>query len=260
MQKDPPMLEIENLNVARNGRPILNDLSLSLRAGELTALLGPNGCGKTTLLQALAGILPARGTLRLDGTVVSWGPSQRQLFSYMPQDGGAASSLSVIEVVLLGRLSALGMRVPRPLLDEAAAMLDNFGLLPLAGRGLATLSGGQRQMVTLAQALFARPKVLLLDEPTSALDLRHQLIVLEHVQDICKAHRIVAVAALHDLGQAARHAGRVVCLADGDVLAQGLPAQVLTEPLLRCLYRVKAEVASGRDGVLHITPTAAIGD
>ena len=253
------MLEIRSLSVARDGKPILDDLSLSLRAGELTALLGPNGCGKTTLLQALAGILPARGRLRLDGVALPWGRAQRQLFSYMPQDGGAVSALSVIEVVLLGRLSSLGMRVPRPLLDEAAAMLDNFGLIPLAARSLGALSGGQRQMVFLAQALFAKPKVLLLDEPTSALDLRHQLIVLEHVRRLARERSIIAVAALHDLGQAARHAGRVVCLADGRLLAQGAPADVLSEDLLRRLYRVRVEIARGQNGTLHITPTMADG-
>lgn len=253
------MLEIENLSVTRDGKPILSDLSFSLRAGEMTALLGPNGCGKTTLLQALAGILPASGTLRFDGTVFPWGRAQRRLFSYMPQDGGAVSALTVIEVVLLGRLSSLGMRVPRPLLDEAAAMLETFGLLPLVGRGLGMLSGGQRQMVFLAQALFAEPKVLLLDEPTSALDLRHQLIVLEHVRRICKARGIIAVAALHDLSQAARHAGRVVCLADGGILAHGPPADVLDEALLRQLYKVHVEVVYGPHGTLHITPVAADG-
>jgi len=252
------MLDIEKLSVARDGKPILKEVSLHLHPGELTALLGPNGCGKTTLLQALAGILPASGTVRLGGAVVPRGRAQRELFSYMPQDGGAVSSLSVIEVVLLGRLASLGLRVPRPLLDEAAEMLDTFGLLPLAGRGLGALSGGQRQMVFLAQALFAKPKVLLLDEPTSALDLRHQLTVLEHVRRLARERGIIAVAALHDLGHAARHAGRVICLADGGVLAHGAPAQVLNEALLRRLYKVKAEVAHGRDGALHITPTEAL--
>ncbi len=253
------MLQIENLHVTRAGKPILNDLSLGLRGGELTALLGPNGCGKTTLLQALAGILPARGTLRLDGAALPWGREQRRLFAYMPQDAGAVSTLSVIETVLLGRLSALGLRVPRPLVDEAAAMLDSFGLMPLAARDLGALSGGQRQMVFLAQALFARPRVLLLDEPTSALDLRHQLIVLEHVRRLARERGIIALAALHDLGQAARHAGRVICLSDGGVLAQGAPAEVLSEDLLRRLYRVRVELACAPSGTLHITPIAAEG-
>ncbi len=253
------MLEVQNLSVERGGKPILNDLSLSLRAGEMTALLGPNGCGKTTLLQALAGILPAQGRLTLDGANIPWGRTQRRLFSYMPQDAGAISALTVIEVVLLGRLASLGMRVPRLLLDEASAMLESFSLLHLAGRDLGALSGGQRQMVFLAQALFADPKVLLLDEPTSALDLRHQLIVLDLVQRTCRARGIVAVAALHDLSQAARHARHVICLSDGGILAHGSPTEVLSEALLLRLYKVHADVATGRNGVLHITPVAAEG-
>ena len=252
------MFEVTRLGVDRGQQSILHDLDFTLKPGVLTALLGPNGCGKSTLLQALAGILPSRGQLRFNGKDITPVRARRGICAYMPQDGGANSALIAIEVVLLGRLASLGLRVPDALLEEAQNMLARFGLADLAGRGLGALSGGQRQMVFLAQALFANPKVLLLDEPTSALDLRHQLIVLDHVRRVCAERGIIAVAALHDLSQAARHASEVICLGGGGVLAQGFPADILRPDLLRRLYGVHVEVLTGADGGLHITPLAAV--
>ena len=252
------MFEINNLSVAHDGIPVLRNVSFTLHQGSLTALLGPNGCGKSTLLQALAGIFPAQGKMFFSRRDVTSVRARREICSYMPQDSGSTSTLSAIEVVLLGRLGSLGLRVPRDLLCEAEAMLARFGLADLAERGLVTLSGGQRQMVFLAQALFANPKVLLLDEPTSALDLRHQLIVLNHVCRVAAERGIIAIAALHELSQAARYASQVICLGDGTVMAKGRPCDILQPDLLRRLYGVQAEVIAGPDGKLHITPLAAV--
>ncbi len=252
------MFEVAHFSVSHGKVPVLNDVSFALRPGRLTALLGPNGCGKSTLLQALAGILPAQGEMRFGGGDVTPARLRRRLCAYMPQDASATSALSAIEVVLLGRVGSLGLRVARDMLEQAHTMLARFGLADMAGRGLGTLSGGQRQMVFLAQALFADPEVLLLDEPTSALDLRHQLVVLDHVRRICAERGIIAVAALHDPGQAARHAADVICLGGGGILAWGRPGEILHPDLLRRLYGVHVEVTTGPDGGLHITPLAAV--
>jgi len=176
----------------------------------------------------------------------------------MPQDTGAQSSLTVLEVVLLGRLRSLGLRVGDDIRAQAVAALKRFRLEDFQNRAIGALSGGQRQLVFLAQSLFRGPDVLLLDEPTAALDLRHQLVVLERIVETCHANGMIAVAAMHDLTLAARFADRIVFLHDGKVAADGQPAKVLTPAILEQVYRVTAEVQPGPSGALHVSPVRAL--
>jgi iron complex transport system ATP-binding protein len=248
------MLDVRNLGVRYGAAQILEGVGFSLPAGSLTAVVGPNGTGKSSLLKAMAGLVPAHGEVRLDDRFALTAGQRQKAIAYMPQDTGSASSLTVLEVMLLGRVQSLGMFVPTPLNEAAADMLDRFGLAPLQTRTLNAISGGQRQMVYLAQTLFRNPDVLLLDEPTAALDLRHQLVVLEHVLAHCHANGTIAVAAMHDLSLAARFADRMIVLADGGVVADGPPHDVLTAALLRRVYGVDAEIMESTGGVLHVTP------
>lgn len=251
-------VEVRRLSAAYDGAPVLSDVSLTLAAGEVTALVGPNGAGKSTLLRAISGLQKAQGSVAIEGRTVD--PSTRLgEVAYMPQDTSAASSLTVLEVVLLGRLRALGLRLPPELIVEAEAMLDRFGVAALAGRTLDAISGGQRQLVYLAQALFRRPKVLLLDEPTAALDLRRQLIVLQVVREAARQDGIVVAIAMHDLSLAARFADWFVVLSKGGVDATGPGGDVLTKDRLARVYGIKAEVISGADGVPWIAALQAIG-
>lgn len=251
------MLEISHLNVSYDSVKILNDLSFRLQRGSFTALLGPNGTGKSTLLKAMANLIPSSGEVTFCEDDQSTRNSSANVCAYMPQDTGIASTLTVLEVVLLGRIVSLGLTVPRAIFDEASQYLNRFGLEDFESRRLNTLSGGQRQLVYLAQSLFRDPSVLLLDEPTSALDLRHQLIVLDHVANYCNNLKGTAVAAMHDLSLAAKYADRIICLSEGRIIADGTPGKVLTKALIRKVYRVEADVFSGTNGVLHITALAA---
>ncbi len=252
------MLNITDVSVSYGSVNILKDINFSLPAGSVTALLGPNGTGKSSLLKAIAGLTPSTGSIGLEQHKNLSHAERASTIAYMPQDTGATSSLTVLEVILLGKLKSLGLRVPQELQNQAGKVLAEFGLLNLQDRTLDAISGGQRQLVFLAQSLFRNPKVLLLDEPTAALDLRHQLIVLDRVVKHCKENGTIAIAAMHDLSLAARCSDRMICLHSGSIIAEGKPADILTAESVEKLYGVEADIITGADGILHITPLRAI--
>jgi iron complex transport system ATP-binding protein len=254
----PRGLAVSDLDVWFGRRHVLRRLRLdAVRRGELVAVVGPNAAGKSTLLKALAGIVGVRGgRMVLDGTDLGRLPGRERArrVGLLPQDGAAGlAALTVFEGVLLAAKQGGGRRVGAEDLARVDRALDEAGVADLALRWLGELSGGQRQLVALAQALVQEPDVLLLDEPTSALDLRHQLDLLELVRERCREHGMIALAALHDLNLAARFADRVAVVHDGRVVAQGSAEAVLTPALLAEVYGVEA--ATGRDPLGHPTVT-----
>lgn len=250
-------LTIQNLTVSYFDNPVLNNIEDSWVSGQINGVIGSNGAGKSTLLKAIAGLIPTKATLCLDGTIIDK-DTQSSKIAYMAQDNGATSSLTVIEVVLLGRLNSLGFTIPETYVNEAMTHLEAFGLYHLHTRTLDALSGGQRQLVYLAQALFRNPKVLLLDEPTAALDLRHQLLVLEHVRRYAQEMGAIVAVAMHDLTLAAHFSDRIIAIDAGQIVAHGKPIDVLTRDLLGQLYGVEADVSIGSSGRVHIVPTATV--
>jgi len=231
------MLCAENLTVLRGGKPVLHDLSLTLRAGEVLGVLGPNGAGKSTLLGALSGELkPSIGRVCLDGRdLQNWDSVIRaRRLAVLPQTSSLNFAFDVETVVGFGRLPhASGRQVDAQIVAEALRVADAGHL---AGRSYLALSGGERQRVHLARVLAqlwpgSAEQVLLLDEPTSALDPLHQHSLLQAVRDV--AGRGVAVlVVLHDLNLAARYCDRLLLLRDGQERASGTPEAVLqAEPL-----------------------------
>jgi iron complex transport system ATP-binding protein len=243
------ILTLDEVGVRYGARVAVAGVSLSVAAGEVVALLGPNGSGKSSLLRAVAGLQRHEGRIAL---------SQGTRCGFMPQDNAARSALTVLETVLLGRLGRLGLRVPPQEVARAAMALDRLGIADLAPRWLAELSGGQRQMVFLAQLLCGEPGLLLLDEPTSALDLRNQLALLGLLHGLAKEQGAAVVVALHDLNLAARFADRVALLAETRLVAQGTPAEVLTPARLAEVYGVEAAVLPDAAGCPAIVPIAAL--
>ncbi|MDT0501114.1 MULTISPECIES: ABC transporter ATP-binding protein [unclassified Halomonas] len=226
---------------------------LAAPAGAVTVLLGPNGAGKSTLLRALAGIEPARLAASLGGRELATLSSaeRREAFYYLPQLGGSQAALSVHEAVLLSYKTLHPGRVRRQDLAHVEAALDSMGLMALAGRRLASLSGGQYQRVAIAQAVVRRPRVLMLDEPTSALDLHQQLRVLEWVRAEADRGRSVLLA-LHDLNLAARFADHCWLLKEGRCQAAGPATACLTADHLEPLFKVRLSVDTGPDASLRI--------
>ncbi len=243
-------LRLDRLSVRRGGRDILREVSAEFRAGAVTALCGPNGAGKSTLVQAMAGLLPSRGSCRLDGRAA---PTSADL-AYLPQSTAVRASLTVFEVVLLGRIERLRWHLSAGDLDAAARTIAAVGLADLAQRVMATLSGGQQQLVLLAQRLVREPHILLLDEPTSALDLRRQLLVLDLISGYARERDAVVVAVLHDLSLAARYASRLLLLHEGRLVADGPPAEVLTAGILRGVYGVEVEILRSSGGDPLVAP------
>lgn len=250
-------LQIKHLTVAYGQNTILRALEDHWPEGQITALIGCNGAGKSTFLQALSGLIPMQGEAALSGRKLS-PEERRQMIAYMPQDTSAHSSLTVLEVVLLGRLKSLGLNLPKGLANEALEALDAFGLSSLQTRQLDEISGGQRQLVFLAQALFRQPRVLLLDEPTAALDLRHQLLVLERLRLIARKTGTIIGMAMHDLNLAAQYSDHVLGLGGGGKIASGAPREVLTPETLRTMYGIEAQVTQIAGGPLQILPLRAV--
>jgi iron complex transport system ATP-binding protein len=250
-------LLIEGVSVAYGARQILHGVSLpALPAGSLVALVGPNGAGKSTLLRALAGLERMRGGLSLDGqdvTRLGFAERSRRL-AYMPQQLPPGIALGVLESIV----AALRVSGSDDLLGSAYEALRQLGIEGLAERSLDSLSGGQRQLVALAQLMARNPQVLLLDEPTSALDLHYQLRVMGAVRERVQAHRLLAVAVLHDINLAASHADWLVVLREGRVVACGAPGDVLQPGLLAEVYGVEARVECCSQGRLQVLVDRAL--
>lgn len=246
-------ISLQSLSVSYGARTVLHHISLSALPGRVLGIVGPNGSGKSTLVKAVAGQLKASGELLFNGS-----PLRPAAIGYMPQDQLGLAALTVLEVVLLGRLQQLRLKVQPEDLDAARQVLRHLGIEALAGRDVRELSGGQRQMVFLAQALVAKPRVLLLDEPISALDICHQLEVLTLVRDMTHQLGLTTLLVLHDLNAAARFCDDVALLKNGHLLACGSPAQVLTVAHVAQAFGVEAEALCCRDGTGVLVPKRAL--
>ncbi|MDT0403501.1 MULTISPECIES: ABC transporter ATP-binding protein [Streptomyces] len=241
-------LSATDVTVAYDGADVVHDAALTLRPGEVTALVGPNGSGKSTLLRTVARLQrPRSATLTIDaGTdALALGPREfSRRVALLLQGRPTPSGLTVRDVVEFGRYPHRGRwggtdPGGRAAVDRALALT---GVAELAGRGAEHLSGGQLQRVWLAGCLAQETGVLLLDEPTTYLDLRYQVELLDLMRDLADEHGIAVGVVLHDLDQAAAVADRIVLLAAGRVVAEGLPEDVLTPERLTEVYGIRIEV------------------
>jgi iron complex transport system ATP-binding protein len=253
----PAALEAVDLAVVVPGRTLVSGLTCALAAGEFLALLGGNGAGKSLLLRTLAGLrAPAHGAVRLSGAALAT-LARREIavrLGFLPQDPDAAPQGLLDESVLLGRFAHLGLLETPGAADAArvAAALTHVGLAPLAGRELATLSGGEQRRAAIARLLVQAPAVYLLDEPTNHLDPAQQLAILEHLKGLTRDGATV-VASLHDPNLALRFADRALLL-PGDGTADLVPIAALDAARLGTLYGVN--FVEARVGAQRIVASA----
>ena len=253
-------LRAEHVSVRYGSRTVLDDLSVGpFPRGQVSALLGPNGSGKSTLLRAIAGLGADGGhaTVMLNGDDLSRMPSARrtQRCLYLPQALPAMVHLQVLESLLAAQHALTTLPPARDgddAVDAALRMLDVFGIANLAMQYMDELSGGQRQLVGLAQALGRNPDALLLDEPLSALDLHHQFAVMDILRRETARRNIVTVMVLHDLNIAIRMTDYDVILRNGRIIAAGAPTDVITPATLRTTYDITARVETCSRGLPHI--------
>ncbi len=237
-------LTIRQLTTGYPRQPVIENLSLPLlERGKVNVLLGPNGCGKSTLLRALAGLNPAKGEIWLEKDDLNRMAlaDKGDKVIYLPQSLPTGVHLQVLESVLVAD-RATGLRQQSRSPQMIMQLLSELGIDHLALRYMDRLSGGQKQMVGLAQSLVRDPDLLLLDEPLSALDLNYQYHVMSLISRETQARNMVTVVVLHDINIALRHSDHVVMMKAGEIIASGSPQQVINPDNLATVYGVRARV------------------
>lgn len=244
------MLEIRNLTAGYDGKPVLRGIDLEIPAGSVTVIAGPNGCGKSTFLKVLAGILPPQGSVCLDGIpLMDMEPQARaQHIAMLPQNRHTPE-ITAARLVLHGRFPYLSYprRYRKMDLQIADKAMETMGISDLADRDMRTLSGGQRQKVYIAMALAQDTPVVLLDEPTTFLDISQQLQMMGHARFLAQQGKTV-VLVLHDLALALKSADRLVIMKEGCVVAQGTPEAVFEAGTLAETFGVRVERIQTADG------------
>ncbi|MER8955465.1 ABC transporter ATP-binding protein [Mesorhizobium sp. M0833] len=215
--------------------------------GDIVAVIGPNAAGKSTLFRRIAGLLQGPGAMHVEGAIRATSG-----ICYMPQETSANAVLTVYESVLLARKQGMGWSVGDDDLARIDETLAALGIADIAFRNIGELSGGQRQLASLAQTLVREPEVLLMDEPTSALDLSRQVEVLGLMRELARARGMVVLIALHDLNQALRFSDQTMVIADGRLVACGPTRDIITSHLLRDIYHLNARIEPCSRGIGHV--------
>jgi iron complex transport system ATP-binding protein len=239
------IIKAQNICVSINDKEIVHNLSLEIPEGKVTAIIGPNGCGKSTTLKALSRILPYKGSVSFKGQEMS-GLSQREFakcLAILTQSPQAPADLTVNDLVEMGRFphrSFLG-RAGKDDKEHVEWALEQTGVKEMRYRLLNTLSGGERQRAWIAMALAQRPEVLLLDEPTTYLDICHQLEIMQLITRLNQELGLTVVMVVHDLNHAIMYADHVVVVKAGQLVTSGAPREIITADLLADVFKVKAD-------------------
>ncbi|MEU3723972.1 ABC transporter ATP-binding protein [Streptomyces sp. NPDC031705] len=252
----------EDVTLGYDQRVIAENLSVEIPDHSFTVIVGPNACGKSTLLRALSRMLkPAAGRVLLDGRAISSLPAKKvaKTLGLLPQSSVAPDGITVADLVARGRYPHQGLLRQWSAQDERIVLesMAATGVAELAGRAVDELSGGQRQRVWIAMALAQQTPLLLLDEPTTYLDIQHQLDVLDLCAELHENQGRTLVAVLHDLNHAARYATHLVALRAGRVVAEGPPAEVVTAELVEEVFGVRCRIIDDPEtGTPLVVPAA----
>jgi iron complex transport system ATP-binding protein len=246
------ILSVRNLCQGYSKRKdTLKDISFEAETGKVVSLIGPNGCGKTTLIKTICGIYDQRsGTVSVDNTpLCSMGRKETaRTVGYVPQNVTYSGYSTVFDTVLLGRFPYVEWTYTKKDIRIASEALKCMGLEDLSGRDINHLSGGQRQKVFIARSLAQDPRFYIFDEPTNSLDLKNQLNMMKIMKDIVKEKKACLVVALHDLNLAMRYSNEVIILKDGFVFDNGPPEDVITVDTIEKVYGVRSKIFEENEG------------
>lgn len=259
MKDDGSLLELRGVNkIYENGYHAVRDVSFEIESGMLVGLIGPNGCGKSTMMKCINRLHDtSSGDILIDGdTVLNKKPGEvAKLVASVPAEMKASFGLTVFETVMLGRYPYLKNIWWETEQDESMVLetLKKFGVYHLRDRALNMLSSGERQRVLIAKAYVQEPRLMLVDEPTSHLDMRYKLEVMEYLYTMVKTDMTILVAE-HDISLMARYCDLCIIMKEGGIVAIGPPKEVITTELIEEVYGVSASVGYDKDGELFVLP------
>ena len=241
------MLRIEDLSLSYGDKPVVQNLSLRVKKGQVVSIIGPNASGKSSILKSIAGIIkPVSGKIFIEEKDISKMDSKKiaQKVSILLQQNKTPDDMSIEELVYFGRYPHKkwfeGFEASdKKIIEEVMKLTNTFAL---RGKTLETLSGGERQRAWIAMALAQEPDILLFDEPTTYLDLAHQIEFLELVNRLNKETGVTVVLVLHDLNQAARYGNYLFAMKEGKIFAQGSPEEVLNPQNILSIYNIEAKI------------------
>ena len=258
MTDDPPVLRVRGLCKEFDGFQALKGVDLEFGKGLLIGLIGPNGCGKSTMMKCISRVHEqTSGTIEVDGKDVSSMKAAEvaTLVANVPAEAGQTFGISVMDMVMLGRYPFVDRIWWEDPEDERAAKeaMKTFGIYHLRRKQVALCSSGERQRALIAKAYVQEPKLMLVDEPTSHLDMKYKLQVMEYLQKMARSDMTVMVAE-HDISLMARYCDVCVIMKRGEVVAVGDPKEIITEKLIREVYEVEARVGLDADGEIYVLP------
>lgn len=260
------MLRTEGLSfsykTSRGKQRVFKNLNLNFPPG-FNIILGPNGAGKTTLLRSIFGLLKYNGHIwHGEDNITYMGVEEKtKIMSYLPQTDTNTSRLSVFEMVLLGLLPDLGRKVKDQDINRVEEILEGLNISQLGHRNFSELSGGQKQMVYIAQTLVRNPKVILLDEPVNSLDLQKQFELCCFLENIIKTKSINVIVVVHDINLASRFADNMIILdSEGDLYSRGSPQEVINEKMLREVYGVIGRIHYDEESIPTVSIRKSVND
>lgn len=245
-------LEVEDLSQGYGGNTIIRDITFSAQSGELLTILGPNGCGKSTLIKTLCNVMrPRTGLVRIDGEdATTMDPRElAKRIAYVPQVISSFGYTTVYDLVLIGRRPYTDWNYTKEDLRIAADAMIKMNVNSYIDKNVQEMSGGQRQRAFIARALAQQPAFYIFDEPTSSFDLRNQLDTMRIMKGLIRDNNASLIVALHDLNLAIRYSDRVMVLNDGTIYDIGTPEEVITSKMIRDVYGVSADIMEDAHGL-----------